>query len=511
MSSDDKLERLAQTLAAHKAIPFIGAGCSAAINPTWDQIRDRMADELGITSTDHIEVARIYEEQRGRSELIAFLRRELLAKDVVETSIPVYSALLSMELGVHYTTNQDNVMELLFAKLGRLLQVVADLDGIVTRSQYDPTLYKYHGSLDLPDTVVFSRADYDKRIAQRGSNPLDIRLRSDLLGKGLAFMGYSFNDPNVRLLFEELRQTFPEGLPPSFFIQYSPNADFDKELSEDYGMVVITPGELYPDASSNGEAFERLFEELGQKVVSARIGTDIHDLFHVPDMPERVLTERELRVLEQLGDEGRSFADQVQAFRAKIDATRIPEELEDRVVDLFVALCQRASSVDEAVTLQPAYFNFHLSKPAGWFTVLSSLMATGNLFPDDQMTVTQMMFSPAVRFAKRREDVYVFAAAGAIAMLREWGREVLPGLHHCMSYWNGAFLPRKDIPEALRPRIEEAFRWAYSKRISAYENPLDYADRVNGRKSLFRSPGFNEIYSNMIESVQKRMKLPGNE
>ena len=75
---------------------------------------------------------------------------------------------------------------------------------------YNPknqVLYKFHGALEKPETVVFCKEDYKTRMINRdlsSLNPLDVQLMADTIAKGILFVGYSFNDPNIKLIFEHI-------------------------------------------------------------------------------------------------------------------------------------------------------------------------------------------------------------------------------------------------------------------------------------------------------------------
>ena len=411
-----------------------------------------------------------------------------------------------MELGTYYTTNQDNVMELLYEQSGRPLQVVADLADIAERSPYKTTLYKYHGVLTKPETIVFTAQDYRNRIAQRAVNPLDIRIRSDVLGKSLVFLGYSFGDPNVRLLMSELQNAFRR-LPLSFFVQYSPNSAMARALSQEYGMHVITPSNLYPK-TTNSQAFEMFLSDLGDRVLQCRTERDIQDLFYSPSPPERVLSQRELNIIANAATQSQRCQQLVDLFRTKVDGTRIPKDLEAPVVELFTDLCRLATNSADAQSLGGALFNMRFSEAGTFLNALMALMATGNVYTDTECS--GMPFLPAVKIGKK-EDFYVFAAAGSIALLQKWGRTITPGLHYCFSYWGHAFLPRKKIPSAVLADINQAFEWAYSGSVSTYPNPLDEADRRAALLKPFSSPSFSEIRANLFESLRKHLVLPANE
>jgi hypothetical protein len=65
---------------------------------------------------------------------------------------------------------------------------------------------KFHGDLNHTDEMVLSERDYERRLTL--STAMDYRLRADVLGRVLLFLGYSFRDYNVSYLFRLVADQF---------------------------------------------------------------------------------------------------------------------------------------------------------------------------------------------------------------------------------------------------------------------------------------------------------------
>jgi hypothetical protein len=103
-------------------------------------------------------------------------------------------------------------------------------------------------------------------------HPLDIRLRADLLGKRLLFLGYSFRDENVAKLLDSVKRVFRGNLPPSYLIAFDDEPRM-QDLANAYGIQVINPLRFYPEAKDSAEAFERLPERIVRPYLEASVGT----------------------------------------------------------------------------------------------------------------------------------------------------------------------------------------------------------------------------------------------
>src|SRR5262249_28683281 len=97
-----------------------------------------------------------------------------------------------------YTTNYDDFLERAFSLHGREHEVVV-LESQMGGVRRDCEIIKFHGDLNHPDQIVLTESDYERRLSL--STAMDYRLRADLLGRVILFIGYSFRDPNVSYLF----------------------------------------------------------------------------------------------------------------------------------------------------------------------------------------------------------------------------------------------------------------------------------------------------------------------
>jgi hypothetical protein len=71
---------------------------------------------------------------------------------------------------------------------------------------------------------------------------MDLKFRSDILGKSILFMGYSFNDINIRIIWYKLmrlmRDIPDEERPASYMVRFEPNAVL-QQLYADVGIKTI--------------------------------------------------------------------------------------------------------------------------------------------------------------------------------------------------------------------------------------------------------------------------------
>src|ERR1700730_18682921 len=110
------LEEIARGLAKHKLVPFFGAGVSAPqISLVWSDLTNELADAIVLPErqrADPLEVADLFVDSQGPDALARLLRQRLIASAFDDVKGWAHLWLLSLNAGVLYTTNQDNLYEL---------------------------------------------------------------------------------------------------------------------------------------------------------------------------------------------------------------------------------------------------------------------------------------------------------------------------------------------------------------------------------------------------------------
>jgi hypothetical protein len=251
-----------------RIIPFVGAGASMAVRwkrdgleqrgPSWAELVNQAVSLVGVDDPELLRLRgtdlQILEYLRGRLDtiqpLINWLHTNMQPDDgAIRTSV-LHQALAALDkCNLYYTTNYDNFLERSFRLNDRSVARVAS-EHDLSEPQADVQLVKFHGDFDRPETMVLSESDYERRMRLEGV--LDLKLRSDVLGRALLFVGYSFRDANVAYLFRLMTDHF-KNLPQSFagkraYIIYPNPSDFELQLfhSRQIEVVPIVGRDLSP-------------------------------------------------------------------------------------------------------------------------------------------------------------------------------------------------------------------------------------------------------------------------
>lgn len=103
------------------------------------------------------------------------------------------------------TTNWDMFLENMFPKFTPFI----GQDGLITgRSHGIAEIYKIHGCVSEPNTLVLTESDYDK---YRKKNPyLSSKLLTMFIERPVIFLGYSLTDEHIAEILEDIVSCFPK-------------------------------------------------------------------------------------------------------------------------------------------------------------------------------------------------------------------------------------------------------------------------------------------------------------
>lgn len=255
----DDLRRLYRD---RRIIPFLGAGASRAVawgdpkthhGPTWEEMVDEAARLLGSTNPELLRLRgtdlQILEFLKivkgGLAPLTNWLTREFAAatdEDILAS--PIHAELVQLnQCSIFYTTNYDDFIERAFIRSGRKTHIISSEHNI-SHDRTATEVVKFHGDFNTPDQMVLSESHYMDRM--RLESPMDFKLRADILGRAVLFIGYSFRDPNVDYIFNIVNRLF-KNLPDSYsgrraYIVLPEPSEFERRLFHARNIEVIPVG-----------------------------------------------------------------------------------------------------------------------------------------------------------------------------------------------------------------------------------------------------------------------------
>jgi hypothetical protein len=244
------MEGLIQAYRERRLILFVGAGLSMGLGlPSWQSLVDRMAVDLGYdpeifrTYGNALTLAEFYRLEKGnfgpwRSQV----DKEWHNAGIDIASSRAHELIAKSHVELIYTTNFDRWIELAFQHWGRPFSKIVGVDDIARAKADAAHIVKFHGDFDDDSSLVLGEASYLERM--QFESPLDIKLRSDVLGRSVLFVGYGLGDPNIRLIFYKLSRLWRAASyakpPVSYILSGRPNP-VDEAVLRQWNIEVIAP------------------------------------------------------------------------------------------------------------------------------------------------------------------------------------------------------------------------------------------------------------------------------
>lgn len=222
---------LARAVRERRVVLFVGAGVSQNLDlPSFRHLMRQLAARLDFdpdvfeTHGDYLTLAEYYMVEKGRiGGLRSWLDKEWHEGPEIAASA-VHKTIVDLDFPIIYTTNYDTWIERAFDHYNKPYHKIVNVGDLAAVTDNRTQIIKFHGDFEDDSSIVLSETSYFDRLSFE--SPLDVKLRSDLLGRSVLFIGYSFQDINMRLmLYRLVRQWsgFERHRPQSFIFLARPN------------------------------------------------------------------------------------------------------------------------------------------------------------------------------------------------------------------------------------------------------------------------------------------------
>lgn len=261
------MDQLQQAYRSKRLILFVGAGVSMGLGlPSWKQLVDHMAKELGFdpdiyrTFGSDLTLAEFYRITKGQiGPLRSWMDREWHSPSTDISKSRIHELIATSDFDLIYTTNYDRWIERAFEHHKQPYTKIASVGDLLTMAKDKTQIVKFHGDFDDDTSIVLDETSYFERL--EFESPLDIKLRSDVLGRSVLFIGYSLTDINIRYLFYRLANLWKKSSrgapqPMSFIFSARPNPVQEAALAQ-WNIKMLSSAEDDP-----GRALIQLLEQL---------------------------------------------------------------------------------------------------------------------------------------------------------------------------------------------------------------------------------------------------------
>lgn len=235
-------ENLFQLISRGEVVLWVGAGLSLYAGlPTGNQLSEFIFDGLTQSEKNSInsnlllpdlaeEIYRI--KGNNRNYLIQKLKERILISKFISTSTHMNISKIPHFRNI-VTTNYDLLFEDVYKS--KINTIYSDQQ-IPYSSDKKVNLYKIHGDLSVPDSVIITRSDYDNFFgSKKEDDVLWTVIKEKIATKSILFIGYSLDDSNIAVIFDNITKKLGNNKKECFFV--SPNVSPQK-LNHLYGKNI---------------------------------------------------------------------------------------------------------------------------------------------------------------------------------------------------------------------------------------------------------------------------------
>jgi len=210
------IKRIQDASRNNKLVVFVGAGISMNSGvPSLGQLIESLKDELPSNlkdETDSLKIAQLYKEVRGHKEYFEKIKLELKYGKVSPN--PIHKAILDLHPCHIITTNYDDLLEQIIASENLQYHIIKK-DADLPYTQHENMVIKMHGDFDT-NNIVLTENDYYN---YTDNFPLiDAFVKSLFATKLVLFVGFSFNDLNLKIILNSVYKLLKEDFQPIYLL-----------------------------------------------------------------------------------------------------------------------------------------------------------------------------------------------------------------------------------------------------------------------------------------------------
>jgi hypothetical protein len=258
----EKLEELKEAITQKNVILFVGAGVSRNLGlPNFSELIDKVAELLGYAPeifkslSNYQSLLEYYKiKKKSIGELRSYMDIKWHDSTIKIEKSDIHKLIVQLGFPIIYTTNYDKWLEKAFDHYKEKYTKIVSVKDFVNIKDGVTQIIKFHGDFSDDDSIVLTESSYFERL--EFSSPLDIKLRSDMLGKTILFIGYSLEDINMRFLIYKLNKIwseYKEYRPKSFIFLTKPN-EIEETVLKERGIISLV--------SDNDDPSKGLFDFL---------------------------------------------------------------------------------------------------------------------------------------------------------------------------------------------------------------------------------------------------------
>lgn len=233
------LNNFSKAITEGYAAIFAGAGLSRSCGyANWKELIEPFAKDVNLDvdkESDLIEITQYYvNKKRSRASINQRLVDEFTKNVHLNDNILI---LTRLPIATYWTTNYDKLIEDGLRENNRRVDVKMDQESLAHNlPDRDAILYKMHGDIANPAKAVITKDDYEKY--EIDHRLFRTALQGDLINKTFLFIGFSFEDPNLRYVLSQIKALIGENIRTHYcFFEKIKRENYDNDDDYNYSRI----------------------------------------------------------------------------------------------------------------------------------------------------------------------------------------------------------------------------------------------------------------------------------
>jgi hypothetical protein CLOSPO_02616 len=216
---------------------FVGAGASIPSGmPSWKEAIEIIRERMNVApQDDFLKIPQYYYVQYGKRDYTRLMREVFKHKKMLSPN-DIHHEIFKFQVSTIVTTNYDYLLEEAAKAAYRVVDVISQ-DSDLVYGFAESKIIKMHGDFEH-DNFVLKEEDY-LNYAQN-FRLLTAYIKALIAGNTLVFIGYSFNDPDLKQIFSWVKEILGRDMPRSYMIVADrPYSEMEVNYFKAFGVELL--------------------------------------------------------------------------------------------------------------------------------------------------------------------------------------------------------------------------------------------------------------------------------